>query len=287
MPASQAATWPMAAGGPNGGSSCAVASISRRTSSPARGRASAAARSRTGRSRSVRIEPTAGEDTEQHRHDDDPAEHADLREAARHRGRPRAASAALAFAARDASPCYQRVRRRSSSGVGASCEHSPRRAPRSGRRWRMIWRIAFSCSRVLSTCSVRSVSISARKRRSTRRRASRDRRLAPPRGLRRRLAGPGDGQHAAPHRAVVSGAVGRSPSSDRNRQAGEEVRVTRQDAEAAAVVFGAQRTARRLRQRRRPAAWRCAASCGGSGLRGALPSAAVLPAALPPELPTM
>ena len=131
------------------------------------------------------IEPAADENADQHGHDDDPAEHADLRQPARHRGLALAqpAPVALARAAARPSPADP-VRRRAS-------HHAKSRRPRpSGRRWRTIWRIAFSCRRVLfDMLRPLGLDIGAEAREHRLRRGSRGRRRAPPRAWRWRCPG--------------------------------------------------------------------------------------------------
>ena len=129
-------------------------------------------------------------------------------------------------------------------GPGAVMRSSADLPRPPGRRWRTIWRMAFSCRRVLSTRSVRSVSISARKRARTV--SSRVARSSPGTASRVAMAisSPGgDGQHAAAHGAIVPRAVAALPAHDTDREAGQEIGVARQDPETAGGVFGAQRRA--------------------------------------------
>ena len=121
------------------------------TSSRARGRASAAARSRRCRSRTA-VEPAADEHADQRRQDDGPAEHADLREVARRTtARPRAASVAGARPRSARSRPADRVRR--ARGSARSCSVPDRAVAPLRAQARMIWRIAVRCRRALSPCA--------------------------------------------------------------------------------------------------------------------------------------
>ena len=106
----------------------------------------------------------------------------------------------------------------------------------------MMRRMALSCSRALSTCSVRSVSISARNRRRTS--TSSVAYESPSDRLARRdgdFGAGGDRQHAMTHGAVTLRSVLASPRDHRYRQTGQEIRMTPQYPKTAARVFRAQR----------------------------------------------
>ena len=144
-------------------------SISTRTNSRAPAQPSIMARSRT--ARNAACHPAIShENADQHGHDDDPAQHADLRQASGNRGIALPKPAPMAFLALPYIP-QERI------GFLRLC-HVSIPAPRpSPRKWRTIWRMAFNCRRACSTCSTRSASRSPRKRARTS--ASRVARLSP------------------------------------------------------------------------------------------------------------
>ena len=106
----------------------------------------------------------------------------------------------------------------------------------------MIWRMAFSCRRVLSTCS-RSLRLDigaepGEDRLVQRREVVAEHRLARGDGD---LSSGGDGENAAAHRTIMPRSISARPTHHRDREAGQKIRVARQYPETAAGVFGAQR----------------------------------------------
>ena len=83
-------------------------SISRRTSSRAPAPSIRSGAVQNSPELNIRVEPAADEDADQHRRDDDPAEHADLRETPRDR-RIALAQPAPVASRRAAGPLYQRI----------------------------------------------------------------------------------------------------------------------------------------------------------------------------------
>ena len=152
-------------------------------------RASAAARSRRCPESNVVVEPAAERTADQHRRDDHPAEHADLREAARRpTARPRAAGAAGARRAagrlRPADRCLRRARARA-----ALMRHPAPRPSGPEVAHDLADRVQLQ-ARALDT--FRSARSRCRREsgRAPFRRASRDRRPGSPRGSRSRCRRP-------------------------------------------------------------------------------------------------
>jgi hypothetical protein len=172
------------------------------------------------------------------RHDEDPAQHADLRQTA--------ADGHVTLT----QPLSRRSRRRrfptisGSSSVGWNFglhRNSPASAP--GRSRLIMRRMAFNCRRTVSTCSLRSSSASAGTGPAPRRPAWQACPPPPPRAWRCEqqwwMRSAVHGQHPAAHGAEPFG-FGLAPTDDRDRERRQKRGVAGPNAEAAAGVLGAQ-----------------------------------------------